>query len=277
MAKFEQTCFRTDTDVEKMNRDYRQMVPHVDPALKGIWRLYSEILRRLHAAGMVWWALGRKEWTTPFFVQTKNGIQRLIIDARRFNRRSSPPPKAPLGTVSALADIRQDEAEVLAFVASCIQDCFHHFELPTSLQAYFGLDRLPAKLLGVRPIGAASVSGDTLMCPLIRTAPMGCMCSMYWCRCQRPHEHCLDLAAILGGAASCLASGARVRDSTPFPGWSTEVDPSSPAAASPPATARCMNLVLGLGSKEVSRSFEALCALVAHRGLPLHEKAGVSQ
>lgn len=241
VANFEQTCFRPDTEVEKLNREYGEIVPYMDPALKGSWRLYSEFLRRLHAAGMIRWALERKERATPFFVQKKNGMQRLIIDARRFNRRSSPPPKAPLGTVSALADIRLDDTEVLSFAASGIQDCFHQLELPASLQAYFGLDPLPAKLLSVRRIGSTSVSGDTLIYPLVRTAPMGCMWSIYWC--QRAHEHCLDSAALLRGASSCLGAAARVPDRTPLPGWGAGAGPRATSTSSPPAATRCVNLV----------------------------------
>lgn len=209
-------------------------------------------------------------------------MQRLIIDARRFTRRSSPPPNAPLGTVSALADIRLDDAEVLSFAASDIQDCFHHFELPASLQAYFGVDPWPAKLLGVRRIGSTSVSGETLIYPLVRTAPTGCTWSMYWC--QRAHELCLDSAALLGGASSCLGAAARGRDRTPFSGWGAGAGPRTASTVSPPASTRCVNLVyddsnevFGLDSKEVSRSFEALCASDADRGLPLQEKTGVTQ
>lgn len=42
VANFEQTCSRTDAALEKLAREYGEIVPHMDPVLKGSWRAYKE-------------------------------------------------------------------------------------------------------------------------------------------------------------------------------------------------------------------------------------------
>lgn len=168
---------------------------------------------------------------------------------------------------------------MLAFAASDIQDCFHHFELPDDLQAYFGLDPLPAKFLGIRRVGGQLVSGDTPVFPLIRTAPMGCSWSMYWC--QRAHDHCLDRASLAVGEPG-IGPEARVRDRAPFPGWGAGAASDLAAPSGSCRASGCVNLVFadnnavfGLDAGRVASAYEAVCTAVAGQRLPLHEKTGV--
>ena len=152
LANFERTALRSDSEVQTLDAQLGVITPYSDPLLKGNWRAYAAFLRTLDKAGMVRWSLTRRERCTPFFVKKKSGDLRLIIDARRFNRRCTSPPKTSLGSAITLTDIELGVDEQLFFAAADIQDCFHHFRMPRALQEYFGLDGLPAKVLGIRQI-----------------------------------------------------------------------------------------------------------------------------
>lgn len=231
---------------------------------------------------MTRWSLFRREKATPFFVKKKDGRLRLIIDARRFNRRCLPPPKSQLGSAAALMDLELGENDLLSFAASDIQDCFHHFELPEHLQEFFGLEPLLARILGIKRINGTTVGGDTPIFPLIQTAPMGCSWSMYWC--QRAHERCLDRAAVASPELG-IGPSARVQDRRPFPvDWcrtgsaGEKLGPRSQPAPS----AQCVNLVhadnnavFGVNAGAVAKAYAEVCQAVSRARLPLHEKTSV--
>lgn len=206
---------------------------------------------------MITWSLSRRERCTPFFVKKQDGRLRLIVDARRFNRRCVPPPKTPLGSVSALSDVELGEHDALVSIL-----CRRSFWVSRRWRA--------------------SAFRRTLIFPLSRTAPMGCTWSMYWC--QKAHEDCLDRVARTVPRGLGIGPDERIRDRKPFPGWRPTRDEKSaePPASEAGAQASCLNLVyaannavFGRVASDVARAYEALCAAVSGRRLPLHEKAGV--
>ena len=278
MANFEDHMMLTESEVSSINQELGEITPYCDPVLRSDWRQYACFLRRLERAGVVRWALARKERCTPFFVKKKNDDLRLIIDARRFNRRCKPPPYSPMGSVPSLLGVEVPADETLYFAASDIKDCFHHFKLPAALQEYFGLDGLPAKLLGIRRLDGQPVAPETTIYPLIMTAPMGCSWSMYWC--QRAHEHCVNLCATSFGLPG-LSAAQRLQERRPFGGW-PEKQSDAPFSDESTAANSSLNLVyadnnavLGLCAAEVEKLSHKLHESLSSLGLPLHEKTGV--
>ena len=111
MANFEQQMMLSDEAVQRLVEVEGDIVPYCDPVLRSDWRQRASFIRRLERAGMIRFSLSRRERCTPFFVKKKNDSLRLIIDARRFNRRCKPPPYTPLGSVPGLLDIELNSDE----------------------------------------------------------------------------------------------------------------------------------------------------------------------
>ena len=78
--------------------------PYMDPVLRRHPKQYKQFVLDLLGRGMLHLTLQQEE-VAAFFVKKKNGLLRLIIDARRTNERFREPPGVQLCTSEGLSRI----------------------------------------------------------------------------------------------------------------------------------------------------------------------------
>ena len=85
--------------------------PYMDRRLGNQRKLYEGFVKDLHKRGLITWSRAPKERVAVFFVKKKTGELRMVIDARRSNRRFRPPPGVELCTAEGLGRIELDLGE----------------------------------------------------------------------------------------------------------------------------------------------------------------------
>ena len=131
--------------------------PYWDPRLRHSKVLRIELYKALHKRQLLTFRARRKARVGFFTVKKKDGMQRLIIDARQANSCHRPPPTTRLGTPAGLCslDLSDDTLESHGFggimgdgdkqnvqvtaEAGDVGDCFYNFAIP-SLASWFATD-----------------------------------------------------------------------------------------------------------------------------------------
>ena len=88
-----------------------KMVPYMDVRLRSDLLLHEKFVERLHDAGMIAFTDRPLDLVTPFFVEKKGGLLRLVWDCRSCNRRfrASDPMSMPSGTTWAAIELQKHE------------------------------------------------------------------------------------------------------------------------------------------------------------------------
>ena len=150
----EQSYERMLRPVVEVEADDRHLGPiklYWDPVLAKNRRKFLSLMRALLRIGLV---LPVKTGSTMesaalFFVR-KPGKEksRIIVDARRANRRFARPPSVQLSTAETFSKweaMADDNAEQQLAMGVCdIKDAFHRFRLRRDLACYFGLGKATA-------------------------------------------------------------------------------------------------------------------------------------
>ena len=76
------------------------------------------------------------------FVEKKGGALRLIVDARRANRRFREPPGVVLAGPEALGGLRVAEGTEAWLATADVENCFHRMKIGEALGRYFAFPPL---------------------------------------------------------------------------------------------------------------------------------------
>ena len=135
-----------------------EICPYMDPVLKRNYRSYLSFLRNLRSRGLLRFTRHPEEMVAVFFVAKKDGSLRMVIDARRTNRRFISPRAVDLCTSETFARIEVEapvcesskDAQSLAEQISMwvgladISDCFHRLGISEDLSKFFRLEPVRA-------------------------------------------------------------------------------------------------------------------------------------
>eukprot|EP00974_Lingulodinium_polyedra_P133641 11226424-Lingulodinium_polyedra.AAC.1 len=88
---------------------------------------YRRFILDLQGRGLVGWTRKPLERAAVFFVHKKDGMQRMIIDCRRANRRFRAPPGVVLATPECLARLEMESERPLYMCEGDVENCFYNF------------------------------------------------------------------------------------------------------------------------------------------------------
>ena len=148
---FPQFIERTEDEISDLYPDGLGVEPYWDPALRKNRKLREDLYVRLWNTGLLTFRRKRKALIAFFVVKKKDGMQRLVCDARQANRCHRPPPTTQLSTPSCFSAIdlsdynlmEQGFGEIFGLhdsdgdspVFSCrgnegdVGDCFYNFSI----------------------------------------------------------------------------------------------------------------------------------------------------
>ena len=140
-----QRLMRDEGDVEQMIRDFGDITPYVDPILKSSRRHYLAFCKRMLKAGLCRPSFKMREIVGIFFVWKKGRLKmRVILDARRTNRRFKPSPPVSLLTAEGFASIGidcdldiDDIAADYSLAIADVQNCFHYLKIGEEYSEWF--------------------------------------------------------------------------------------------------------------------------------------------
>ena len=160
--------------------------PYYDPLIKHNKRLYADLIRKLHDAGVVEFRRSCREHVGIFTVWKKSGKQRLVVDARLTNCWFEPPEGVRLATGSSFGHLEVDGGPPIALGGVDIADAFYQIALPQELRDLFGLLPVRAEMLGITATVEGPVSGGEKVIPVFKAIPMGWTQALWVC--QHCHE-----------------------------------------------------------------------------------------
>jgi len=167
------------------------------PRIAGSRAEYVQLVRRMHAVGMLSFTSTPLAVNGVFAVGKDADTDRLIIDAQPANRLFVDSPHVALPNPSHLVQLQLPQDAPMFVAKSDLSNFYHHLGLPAWMQPYFALPPLtPTELLacGVPP-GAAF--------PMCVTLPMGFSHAVYLA--QTGHEHVLYGSGALSRDDSLLS------------------------------------------------------------------------
>ena len=121
-----------------------------------------------------------------FCVWKKNGMQRVVVDARSINQRCRRPPSVRLCSGDGLARLELPPEMHLHVAQADVDNCFHRMRMPTEMQRWLSLLRISAANLGGVRICDRYFDDNTPIFPLLETLPVGFTWSP--CFAQSAHE-----------------------------------------------------------------------------------------
>ena len=143
-----------------------------DARLKSRGSQYGGFLGDLYAKNLI--EVGASEcMVTPFFVPRKDGLLRMILDARAANCCFSTPPYTLMCSAERLADLDCSGVSRMYKSQGDISVCFYQMGLPEYLRIFFGLPAVAAKHLPRWLRRKLKCSGDDLVGMRLRVVPMG--------------------------------------------------------------------------------------------------------
>ena len=137
-VKEPQRLMRDAGDVEQLVREHGDIKPYIDPVLSSSRRHYVAFCRRMLKIGF---CRRMEEVVGMFFVWEKKGRlkMRVILDARRTNRRFLPSPPFSLMTAEGFAGMSTDGdgggeaydalSSEFALAVTDVQNCFHYLKI----------------------------------------------------------------------------------------------------------------------------------------------------
>ena len=143
-----------EAELEKDRAEGVGFSPYWDPRLRRSRDLRKALYQRLCQQGLLTWRRRLKGRAGIFVVKKKDGLQRLIIDARAANRAHRPPPTTRLGSSRCMADLDLSDPRLKASgfgglgsgaaarphgVEGDVGDCFYNYTIP-ELASWFGFE-----------------------------------------------------------------------------------------------------------------------------------------
>jgi len=174
-------------------------IVYSDPALVKHRQKYARFVKDLDGRGMLDFTVQPKEMVGVFFVWKKGREKiRLILDARRANKRFRRPPHVDLVSGEGLSmvdlDISGDsswsEEELLSILRtlrvsagiSDVKDAFRRLRMPRWLRPYFCLPPVRACDLGFSEVEGQPLDKGDPVWPMPRSFPMGFSWSLFYCQ-----------------------------------------------------------------------------------------------
>ena len=167
------------------------------PRIAGSRAEYVQLVRRMHAVGMLSFTSAPLAVNGVFAVAKDADSDRLIIDAQPANRLFVDSPHVALPNPSHLVQLQLPHDAPMFVAKTDLSNFYHHLGLPAWMQPYFALPPLsPAELLACgAPPGAAF--------PMCVTLPMGFSHAVYLA--QTGHEHVVYGSGALSREDSLLS------------------------------------------------------------------------
>ena len=231
---------RSEEELEKMAEGglISPIEPYWDPVLKGDQEARVTFLKRLHALGLGGFRRRIKGKVGMFFCAKKDGMQRLVVDARAPNQQHRRPPSTRLGTGTALGmlDLSDDAARAAGadpvhtdyYAASLdLRDSFYQFSC-RRLSSWFACP-WPERA-DTWEVNEVYDEDTNTMVPVdpgeplyfvFEGLPMGWSWALYFC------EHAMELAISRAVPMDSRCLGGLSVDRTPAPG----LGPGSPIAS----------------------------------------------
>ncbi|CAK0814691.1 unnamed protein product, partial [Prorocentrum cordatum] len=179
LVDFEERMVRPDIEFWELEDNSEPVTPYMDRNLSGDRQAYIKFVRRLESIGVLRWCAAVKERATVFCVKKKSGMQRLVVDARRSNRRFRDPPGVELATAESLGLIEVDDDVEVFISTGDVRDAFYRFKIDVELSRYFGLPPLRAEELHLHEAEGEWLSPDRWVHPCFAVLPMGFKWSLY--------------------------------------------------------------------------------------------------
>jgi hypothetical protein len=146
---FQEFIERPEAELEAKGQDDTMPEPYWDPRLKRSSARRMELYHLLWQCGLLTFRKRRKARAGIFAVKKKDGMQRLIVDARQANWCHHRPPKAQLSTAAGMLslDLSPETLEshgfgepfAPCFEAGDVSDCFYNFQIH-QLASWFAFD-----------------------------------------------------------------------------------------------------------------------------------------
>ena len=179
LVDLEERMVRPDIDFWELMDNSEPITPYMDRNLSGDREAYIRFVRRLESIGVLRWCTTAKERATVFCAKKKSGKQRLVVDARRSNRRFRDPPGVELATAESLGLIEVDDDSEVFISTGDVRDAFYRFKIDVELSRYFGLPPLRAEELQLHEAEGEWLSPDRWVHPCFAVLPMGFKWSLY--------------------------------------------------------------------------------------------------
>ncbi len=136
------------------------IVPYMDRRLRSSRALYEQFVKDLYDRGMLRFTTRPADLVTPFFVQKKNGKQRLVLDCRITNRRLKPAAPMASATGATWASLELPDHQQLYIAQSDLNKYFYHLAIPESLSEYFCLPPVRGSLLRELVVPRSRIAGS---------------------------------------------------------------------------------------------------------------------
>ena len=203
IAGFESLILRSTSEMESLVSEEEPPPAYWDPRLKSSRKRYLEFVELLADHGIIGFTQRPAQQVGCFFVKKKDGRLRLIVDARRTNRRCKPPPSMQVGGTGSWSHLRIPQDSELFMAQYDVEAYFYRLGIGPELGRYFSLQEVPAWLAFKFSVPRDSVPEGGAWHPYFRVVPMGWSWAMYFA--QRVHVQ----AHILAGfpAAAIVVDG----------------------------------------------------------------------
>ncbi|CAK0863715.1 unnamed protein product [Prorocentrum cordatum] len=134
---------------------------------------------RLESIGVLRWCATCNGRAAVFCAKKKSGNQRLVVGARRINRRFRDPPGVGLATAESLGLVEVDDDAEISVSAGDVRGASYRFKVDVELSRYFALPPPRAEELGVREAEGEWLSPDRWVHPCVAVLTMGFKWSLY--------------------------------------------------------------------------------------------------
>ncbi|CAK0861861.1 unnamed protein product, partial [Prorocentrum cordatum] len=194
-----------EAELERNRAEGVGVTPYWDPLLRRSRDLRKRLYQRLDQQGLLTWRRRLKGHAGIFVVKKKDGLQRLIIDARAANRAHRPPPTTRLGSSRCMADLDLSDPRLKASGfgglgsgafspagrEGDVGDCFYNFTIP-ELASWFGfadqfgthelteMGCLPDSIWDDAEGAETKVEDGELLYPCMRAVCMGWSWALYF-------------------------------------------------------------------------------------------------
>ena len=126
----------------------RRIKPYMDVVLQNDTEKYQTFVHDLYLRGMLQFTSRPKDMACPFFVNKKNGRQRLVMDCRAINQRFRAPPLLKMAAGSSWSHVEIPAGKSLYIAQSDIKDYFYSIPLPTIFLLTFNSCQVFARVGG---------------------------------------------------------------------------------------------------------------------------------
>lgn len=141
---------KSATELEADRETMDPINPYWDPALRDDFGKRVDLYRALDKVGLLTSRRRRRGRVAFFTVRKKDGMQRLIVDARDSNSKQKRPPTTRLSSPASFMDVQFDgdltsgfgdvlEARMPCLAAGDVGDCFYNFSIEP-LSSWFCTD-----------------------------------------------------------------------------------------------------------------------------------------